>query len=125
MITVCSYKNILVTQYQESLTIRMGMQLSLDSLETIERITRLYTGPYQDCIIDLSITQWVDSCGIGALLSIKDRVRAQSHIIQGASGQTAQALKLIQFDKVFTIRSVVPLHDPNSGDALQQRFCSL
>jgi len=56
-------------------------------------------------VIDLSRLRLIDSCGVGALVALYKRARANncSFVVTGATQQPLAILKLLNLDRVFTI----------------------
>ncbi|MEA2696639.1 MAG: anti-sigma factor antagonist [Myxococcales bacterium] len=61
-------------------------------------------------VVDLSRLRMIDSCGVGVLVALYKRARANncSFVVTGATQQPLAILKLLNLDRVFTIDSVRP-----------------
>ncbi|HXI55705.1 MAG TPA: STAS domain-containing protein [Polyangia bacterium] len=56
-------------------------------------------------VVDLSRLRLIDSCGVGVLVALYKRARANncSFLVTGATQQPLAILKLLNLDRVFTI----------------------
>jgi len=95
-----------ITDGEKGVTVRIEGQLDAISAadirslfdQIIERHPRLV-------ILDLSALRLIDSSGVGAIVSLFKRVRADNgdFQVQGASGQPLAIFKLLRLDRVFSL----------------------
>ena len=78
---------------------------STTSRQWKERVTKDLTTPHNEVSIDLSMTRFIDSSGLGVLLSLNKTLRAQGGVLKllNPSSSVAQLIELTRLHRVFEI----------------------
>jgi anti-sigma B factor antagonist len=97
---------------------KVGANIVLELLETRlgadktvafkEAVGRYLEGGAPSVVLDLSKVEFIDSSGLGAILSILKRMpKGCELIICGTTGPVTSMFKLTRLDRVFTMRRTV------------------
>ncbi|MCX6855270.1 MAG: STAS domain-containing protein [Verrucomicrobia bacterium] len=78
---------------------------STTSLQWKERLTKELSSQQTEVSIDLSKTRFIDSSGLGVLLSLNKTLRAQGGVLKllNPSSAVAQLIELTRLHRVFEI----------------------
>jgi anti-anti-sigma factor len=87
------------------LTIKILGRFDFDTHLNMREATNLVGEGIKNVVVDLSMTDYLDSSALGMLLVLRDRVSNDqgSIIIQGAKPEVKKILQIANFDKLFKI----------------------
>ncbi len=92
---------------KEAMVLKCAGRLSIRDRKSIERISNNMTrSDYCQVVIDLSKLDYIDSGGLGILLSLRDGAvdRGKRVAISGAAGSVREVLDIASFGTLFEIR---------------------
>ncbi|HWZ91968.1 MAG TPA: STAS domain-containing protein [Polyangiaceae bacterium] len=113
------------SRIDDGATTTLRIRGELDALSAPELrplIDDLVESGRRDIKVDLSGLRLIDSSGVGALVSLYKRIRAQSGGVR-FTGVTAQPLvifKLLRLDEVFGLTADAPEYQTDQAEQLEQ-----
>ena len=113
------------SRIDDGTTTTLRIRGELDALSAPELrplIDDLVESGRRDIMVDLSGLRLIDSSGVGALVSLYKRIRAQTGGVR-FTGVTAQPLvifKLLRLDEVFGLTADVPEYQTDQAEQLEQ-----
>jgi anti-sigma B factor antagonist len=108
------------TRLDEGAKTVLQVRGELDALSASELrpvLDKIILDARRDVRIDLSGLRLIDSSGVGALVSLYKRVRAQGGDVEfeGVTGQPLIVFKLLRLDVVFELPPEAPAAEPESA----------
>lgn len=87
------------------LTIKIVGRFDFDTHLHMREATNLVEEGVKKVIVDLSMTDYLDSSALGMLLVLRDKVSNDQStiIIQGAKPEVKKILQIANFDKLFSL----------------------
>ena len=87
------------------LTIKIIGRFDFDTHLNMREATNLVGESIRKVVVDLSMTDYLDSSALGMLLVLRDKVSQDQEAItiQGAKPEVKKILKIANFDKLFQI----------------------
>lgn len=89
----------------DELTIKIAGRFDFDTHLNMREATNLVGESIKKVVVDLSMTDYLDSSALGMLLVLRDKVSNDQDaiIIQGARPEVKKILQIANFDKLFKI----------------------
>jgi anti-anti-sigma factor len=97
-----------ITTLGQKTVIQINGRLTYTDYNNFRQITDvLGASENQNCVIDLTELEFIDSAGLGMLLLSRDKVSEKkgSIALKGAHGQVKKMLELGKFDTLFLIET--------------------
>lgn len=91
----------------EEMYVELAGRLTFADYGSFKELTELFINKdnLNNCLLDLSKLEFIDSAGLGMLLIARDKMRMKNGevILRGAQGQVKKMLDLGHFDSLFKV----------------------